>query len=140
MLQMVLTILVLGICAYTDVKYRRISKKILAAYGVMILLIHLIGNGFQIMDLILGPLPGIFCIVISWLTRQSLGYGDSILACLCGLSLGLEKCMVILCFAFFISGIFGALMLFILKKEKTYEMPFVPFLFLGTVLIEIVSR
>lgn len=140
MLQMVLTILVLGICAYTDVKYRRISKKILAAYGVMILLIHLTGNDFQIMDFILGLFPGIFCMVISWLTRQSLGYGDSILACLCGLSLGLEKCMAILCFTFFISGIFGALMLFILKKEKTYEMPFVPFLFLGTVLIEIVSR
>jgi leader peptidase (prepilin peptidase)/N-methyltransferase len=139
MYQKLLTVAVLVLCSITDIRCRRIERRILAAYGMFIVAGHLVGNkegGIILImeDWMAGMIPGVFCMVISLLSHQALGYGDSILITLCGLSIGLSDCLSILFTAFFCAGIVGLQMLVMRRKSRKYELPFVPFLLLGMLL------
>lgn len=83
------------------------------------------------LDFCLGLLPGIGCLLLGYCTRQAVGYGDGILLCALGMLYSVEEllyiCMVAACFA----GITGLVLLVCFKKKGTYEIPFVPFLFVG---------
>lgn len=144
----VLSLLTLGVCSYTDIKCRRIYKKILILYGLLILdgkiyeifaqlltdnhdevLLKLFGG------IVLGMLPGLACLFLSRISGEALGYGDSLLILICGSALGLAECIYVLSAAFFLSGIAALLLFFFKRKSRKYEIPFVPFLFLGVLLL-----
>lgn len=134
MYQQYLTCAALGVCTYTDVRYRKIYKKVTAVYLFLALAGHLIMGSAGIRQLVLGLAPGMCCLAVSWLTKQGLGYGDSILILVCGLSLGAERCVEMLCIGLFWAGVW-ALFLFRLKKaDRKKEFPFVPFLMAGALI------
>lgn len=129
--QMGLTAAVLAVCTYTDIRRRKVYKKVVLAY----LLLAVMGRIAQGADApgqaAAGLMPGLFCIALSFVTRQGLGYGDSILILICGVSLGLESCIYLTLSAFFWAGIW-AMVLFCRKRaERGKAFPFVPFLLIG---------
>lgn len=153
MYQKLLTLSVFAICSYTDVRYRRIYGWSLVLYGILAAGGHIVekivavgtdtglinGNPLSgaaelAIDLVIGSLPGLFCIVVSWISRQALGYGDSVLIAVSGVSLGVAACLQLLLTAFFFAGVFGLILLVFFRKGRRYDMPFVPFLFLGMIL------
>lgn len=75
-------------------------------------------------------IPGAILCIISFLSRGSLGIGDGIVTIAIGMHIGLEKTIYALCIAFVISSIYGAV-LFVIKKNGKYEMPFIPFICTG---------
>ncbi|MDO4322999.1 MAG: prepilin peptidase [Lachnospiraceae bacterium] len=135
MYQKLLTFSTFAVCSYTDIRYRRIYGWSLILYCFMAIVGHVFDKRAGAADLAAGLLPGIICIVISWISRQSIGYGDSILVTICGISLGLMDCLQLLFTAFFLSGLYGLILIVVLKKSRKYDMPFVPFLFLGVLLL-----
>lgn len=104
----------------------------------------LAGAGIGLIDLwltktdpvsvLLGILPGIGCLLVSKLTREAIGYGDSILICVLGLFYDgnhlLKIGMIAVCFA----SLLG-MGLLLAGKKRQYEIPFVPFLFLGWAIV-----
>lgn len=138
MYQQYLTCAAFGICTYTDVRYQRVYKKVAAVYFLLALTGHLIMGTASARQLVLGLIPGICCLAISWIAKQGLGYGDSILILICGVSLGTKRCIDILCIALFWAGVW-ALFQFVLKKaDRKKEFPFVPFLMAGVLMAECV--
>ncbi len=134
MYQQYLTCAALGICTYTDVRYRRVYKKVTVAYLLLALMGRLAMKTMDGRQLVLGLAPGICCLAVSWVTRQGLGYGDSILIAVCGISLGAELCVRMIGIALFWAGVW-ALFLFRLKgANRKKEFPFVPFLLAGALL------
>lgn len=85
-------------------------------------------------DLIWALLPGVFLIFLSKITRGSIGEGDGILVFLSGMFLDAQSVWQILCVAVFFSAICALFLYLFAKKEKQYEMPFVPFLLVGYVM------
>lgn len=151
MYQKLLTLCMLAVCTYTDIRYRRvygwslilycilsiggyISDEIISALGMSSVSIADMAVRL-IADMAAGLIPGIICFVISWISRQSLGYGDSALIAVCGISLGLMNCLQLLFAAFFFAGIYGLVLIVIRRKSRKSDMPFVPFLFLGVVIL-----
>lgn len=134
MYQNLLTAAVLAICACTDLKSHRIYKKITVGYFLMSVPGHLFAGTFSLPSLAAGVLPGMFCLAVSWITRQSLGYGDSILITVCGVSIGIQKCVAVAVTAFLGAGIWGILLLLFRKADREREIPFVPFLLGGFLL------
>lgn len=133
MYQYVLSAIILLICSYTDIKYRRVSKGIAAIYFTLAVLGHL-AAGDSPGETVLGLIPGGFCFLLSWISRQGLGYGDSVLITGCGVSLGFGPCMLVSFTAFFWAGLW-AMGLFVFRKaDRKKELPFVPFLLLGVVI------
>lgn len=134
MYQYILTGAALGISSYTDLKCRRVYGAVAAAYLILAVLGHLTGRTASLTEMLAGVLPGVFCFLVSWVSRQSLGYGDSLVILICGVSLGFWLCIWITFTAFFWSGVWGAAVYRMRKMSPREEIPFIPFLLLGFVI------
>ena len=135
MYQKILTLVVFAVCAYTDIKEQRICSGVIVLYGVLAICGHLIAGKSAASGILTGLIPGAACLFISWISRQALGYGDSILIAFAGISLGIQACLQLLFIVFFITGVYGAALLVVRKKSGKYEMPFAPFLFISILLL-----
>ncbi len=83
---------------------------------------------------LLALLPGVCCLILSFCTRESIGYGDGILLCSLAMLYSLEEMTVLILIAVFLAGIIGVVLLTVFHKNGKYGLPFVPFLFLGWLL------
>ncbi|MBU3839790.1 MAG: A24 family peptidase [Candidatus Ruminococcus intestinipullorum] len=95
--------------------------------GLAVLFSILEGNLFTVW-VILGMVFGICFLGVSRITREALGYGDSLMILILGIYLGIWKVMPLLAIAYTLAAIFGGILL--LKKgfHKKESMPFIPFL------------
>ena len=149
--QIVVTGIFLLICTYTDLRYRCIYRKIV--YGLVILSVsgHLVCwiTGLQespesaelagaaasaahlaesVVPVAAGLIPGVVCFLISLLTREAFGYGDSMAVAACGVSLGLENTAGILTAGFLFSAVWAVFLCVFRKADLKKEFPFLPFL------------
>lgn len=124
----------IGICAVFDMKKKEIPL-ILAITGILAALginLYQIGNGTQsLLEMAFSLLPGVFLLLISFLTREKVGYGDGLLLLAAGLFIGFYQCLLALCFSLIFSSVFGVLLLLVRKADRSSEIPFVPFLVIG---------
>ena len=125
---------ILGLCAAEDVKKRSITSLYLAIFGAVGIVIHLFGRELSWPGIGLGVAVGVVLLLLSRLTRGSIGMGDGLVFCVTGIFLGgvcnLELLMISLLYAAF----FSLGMLTFGKKYKNRwkrEIPFLPFVFLG---------
>lgn len=146
MLQYSLTGMVYLLCLRKDIQEKRISRKIISVY----LLLALAGLGMKYLymdeglldkrigllkEMSLAFIPGAFALFLSWVSREAIGYGDSCLILGCGFSLGIERCMELLLWAFFFSALWSLGLLVIGRADRRQEIPFVPFLLLGWIML-----
>ena len=124
----------LSICTIFDIRKKEIPF-ILAGMGMAAAVgftIWRIGNGTIFAAQILpAALPGLFFLLVSWCTKEKVGYGDGILLLIIGLTVGFYQCLTGLCISLFLSAFFGVLLLFLHKAKKNSRIPFVPFLTMG---------
>ena len=88
-------------------------------------------------------LPGVLCLCLSVCTREAIGFGDGILLCAFAMLYSIEELMKMIIIAIIFAGIFGLLLMVCFHKSGKYEIPFVPFLFLGWIVsygVPIVER
>lgn len=88
-------------------------------------------NEREWMSIGLALIPGVVCLILGYVTRQAVGYGDGILICALGMFYSVEELLAICMIAIFFAGIVGLVLLVAFKKKGSYEIPFVPFLFAG---------
>lgn len=146
MLQYSLTGVVYLLCLRKDIQEKRISRKIISMY----LLLALAGLGIKhlymdeglmekgiglLKEMSIAFIPGAVALCLSWVTREAIGYGDSCLILGCGFSLGIEKCMELILWAFFFSALWSLGLLVICRADRRREIPFVPFLLLGWIML-----
>ncbi len=121
--------LLLGIClAVRLVLY--IAEFILSRNGfIAIIKSDLIGFAFG------------FCLllIISLITKQSIGFGDVKLFGIIGITLGMTCTFMTLFSASVISAVYGIALMIIKKKSGKTSMPFAPFIYLGYVVCLILS-
>ncbi|MBQ8518850.1 MAG: prepilin peptidase [Agathobacter sp.] len=81
-----------------------------------------------ILDVFFSCLPGVLSICFSWLTKETIGYGDGIVLLVMGIYLPLSQLISVGMLAFFIAGIVALLLLTVFRKKGNYRIPFIPFL------------
>lgn len=131
-------IIILFLCtaAIFDVKKRGIPTTCLFVWGV-VETIYFISMSILERDVsfcirgVIGLIPGVVCILISYISKEQIGYGDGCVILLIGFLAGYE--MAIICFAsaLFLLSIVAAILLVIKKVTKKTRVAFVPFLFIG---------
>lgn len=85
---------------------------------------------------LLALLPGALCLVFAFLTKQAIGYGDGILLCALAMLYPLEELVGFVFIAVFVAGMAGLLIIIVFCKNRTYEIPFVPFLFFAWLFVK----
>lgn len=103
-----------------------------------------IATGYRLCMIVLGKnsikesiiciLPGIVLLIFSYISEQ-VGSGDGWLITAGGLFLKWEELIEVLCYAFLSVGLFSVFYLLVVYKKRKERIPFVPFLFLGTVVL-----
>ena len=128
MLAAIILGLYLLLMSIIDIKQRSISRlSILLGLAICVgLFTH--AQELTWVDLCGGVIFGIFFLGLSKITRERIGYGDSLLILLLGIGLGYRQQMIVVFMAFFISALFSFIMIWRKKLKKHSAIPFIPFI------------
>ncbi|MCM1135179.1 MAG: prepilin peptidase [Clostridium sp.] len=128
MIAKLVCLLLLGRLAAEDIREKELSVgMILAAALGGVVYRRVIGQFFW-KGMMADILPGAVLVLLSFLTGESIGYGDGALVMTLGLWLGGPSILTMVGVGIMLSGVYGV---FCLIKGKKEPIPFVPFLLLG---------
>ena len=122
-------LLFLAILSPEDIKEKQVSAKTVMIFGLLALVCRIAaGQDGMIKEMIFSLVPGMFLLILSVASKESIGLGDGMAAVVLGLWLGGYKTFLILCIAWILAG--GFALICLLRKQKE-PIPFIPFLLLG---------
>ena len=114
--------------AVMDFKYRKLPLKTLLSGLFIVAAGCLCGREISPVLLATGGCMGIVFLLISRVSGESFGYGDSILILIIGIFLGFWNLMYLLLGAFSMAAVFSAVMMIKHRFNRKSSFPFVPFL------------
>ncbi len=121
-------LLFLIFCTVYDVRTKQIPLSILLVFGVIIAGLVWI-NGTLIQQMVwLKLLPGVVFLLIAFITKQAVGYGDGIVILLMGVLLGVRQCISMVFIGLIFCSVISLLILVFGKGSKQTKLPFMPFL------------
>lgn len=130
-------LLISGLCIMSveDIRKKEIRRVWLLVLGVAGVLLMVVGGGLRGVADLAGFIPGMLCLLVAWMTMEQLGWGDAILILVMGCYLDAIALMNVCMIAFAIAGFAALVLIVVVKKSKKYELPLVPFLLTGYVLL-----
>lgn len=126
-------IIFLLVCTVLDVKTRKLPVWFMLLGSVAAVAFRAINLGEDTVTWVGGIIIGIFFLMLSKWTGEGLGYGDSWMILILGISLGLWDILLLLSIALISSGILAVMLLIRGKWSRKVSFPFIPFLMLGYV-------
>ncbi len=118
----------MGILAVMDIRKRRLSLLFLLCGVLFIIIQAFCGREIPPLSLAAGGAVGMFFLLVSRITGEAFGYGDSLLILIMGVFLGFWKILYLLMGAFSMAAVFSAAMLVKTRFNRKSSFPFVPFL------------
>lgn len=121
---------ILTLQALWDLKYREIliSVSIIGALGGVV---GMLLTERRIVEFLLALVPAGICFVFSKLSRGAIGLGDAIVLAVIAFYYPLERILFICMLAFSIAAVIALYLLVVVRKKGDYQIPFVPFLWMG---------
>ena len=131
---MTVFIIFLSVCSVFDIKRKEIpailiSIGLISSFGINIW--QLFEGTISVADVGTSLLPGLFFLLISFCTKEKIGYGDGLILIVSGLMLGSYRCFLGLCISLICSSALAVFLLMLHKVEKNSGLAFVPFLTIG---------
>lgn len=88
-------------------------------------------QGVSLSSTALSLMPGVVFLLLGFVTREKVGYGDGWVLLMIGLFLDLPRCFLILLAGLLIESTVALVLLVFRKIRRDKEIPFCPFLLLG---------
>lgn len=126
----IIVTLFLCYCTYKDIKTKLIPILPVAIITILIFINHsfqYICNAHEYVYFLLPFIPGLIMLMLSFLSKEALGYGDSALFILCSISLGMLNGFIIILISFIYSALFSIVLLIKGISGKS-TIPFAPFI------------
>lgn len=129
----ILLFLFLAVCAVFD-GFRRQIPLVVVWLGILTAICLRI-NGIMgeegVAAVLLSLMPGTGFFLLSFLTREKVGYGDGWVLLMIGLFSGFFRCFLILLVGLLLESMAAVILLSLKKIQRDKEIPFSPFLLLG---------
>lgn len=132
------TLILLGflfIAAWMDCKKKELPVLFLLTGIAVGIIFQLILWELSFGNILLGALIGVLFLGVGKITNQGVGYGDGWMLVATGTFLGFQKNVLLVLFSFILAAFFSIGIIIFRKKKKKDEIPFMPFLFGGYVLM-----
>lgn len=128
-----LLFLFLGVCALFDGLYRQIPLAVVWLGMLTAACLHIFGAMGEtgIFAAAFSLIPGMVFFLLSFCSREKVGYGDGWTLLMIGLFLGAYRCFLILFIGLLAESMVVMVLLMLRKIHRNKEIPFVPFLLLG---------
>lgn len=123
-------LLYLCVIGIWDIKYKVVTYRALII-GVGLVVLHCFVNDVEPYLCMGGFIIGACFLGVSNITKESIGYGDSMVIFLLGGYLGIWQLIVCLCITFIWCGLYSGIQLATGHRNKSEGIPFLPFLALG---------
>lgn len=111
-----------------DIRKKEISVFKVMMGGFLAGLYRMYAGKFLLQEVVWGLVPGGILVLLAFITKESIGYGDGMAAAVLGLWTGGWFTLAAVCAAVMLSGIWGTVRVIRKKREP---IPFIPFLLLG---------
>ena len=131
----ILILLMLAAAAEEDVKTGKIRLILPAAVAMLCLPLQLATGAFRIGEAALGAGAGIVLLLLGYASSQAIGYGDGIILTVTGCILGGMFNFLLVLSSLLISALYSMIMLALKRKRKADQIPFIPFVLGGFVLL-----
>lgn len=125
--------LFLAVCAVFDGLYKRIPLAVvwLGMLTAICFQIYGVMGETGIIAAAVSLIPGAAFFLLSFFSREKVGYGDGWVLLMIGLFLGLYRCFLILLAGLVMESAVAIVLLAFRKMQRDKEIPFSPFLLLG---------
>lgn len=133
MKEFVLLSVLLGIYACMDLKKKGLPVWSLIFGMGSVMLLCFVDSRFTGVYSVSGLAAGLFVILVSVLTRGQIGLADGVVFCITGLCLDFWQNMALLLVSLFLLSVPAAA--FFLQQKKEKELPFLPGVFLGFLIL-----
>ncbi|MDR0220287.1 MAG: hypothetical protein LBI54_02655 [Lachnospiraceae bacterium] len=124
----ILILLFLVLCTYFDLKSLRVPLALVAGFGVACGGLCLWSGGFAGGEFLLRLLPGVVFLLLAFLTREAVGYGDGAVLLPVCLLLKMPVIMAFIMLALAFCALFSLVLVMLKKGGKETRLPFMPFL------------
>ena len=118
-------LLILGV---VDIRTRRIPAFCLLVGLALSLFIIMFGNYFPWIQVLPGLLIGGIFLVLSKISKEKIGYGDSAIIMILGIACGYKQQLFTLFVAFFMAALCSMILIVAKKINRKGSLPFIPFL------------
>ena len=133
MYQQIAAFIMLGICTYTDIRNRVINVLVVAGFGALSLIMHLVFRDMTPLQFVAALLPGAVLFFISRITKGKLGEGDAIVIMALGLMTGGTDGVRILTAGLLFAAATGGILMLAGYRKYSNTMPLIPYIFGGYV-------
>ena len=131
----IVVLLILTGLSVSDIRNKKVSRKVLTLWGLLTVFWKIV-DFYQIRVFLekmeQTNVVGVLFLLVSKVTEEAIGYGDSVAIMILGGYLGFWKVVGVLAAAFFTSGVCSVILAF---RGQVKTMPFFPFLTLGYILM-----
>lgn len=121
-------VLFLAMLSLEDIREKRISVRRVIIGAVAAAICQFIDGQTSGITIVDSLIPGIVLLLLSVMTKESIGIGDGIVVMMLGLWIGGQMAFLVVCLAVWTAGIFATICLIRKKREL---IPFVPCLLMG---------
>lgn len=140
-MKIIVTLILLIIGVIWDIRKKEIPKKYLVfciSCSFLVVLVDILveKNVGIFFHAIVGILPGGFFLLLSYISREQIGYGDGGVILWMGIMLGIEVMIGILMTAMFVFTFVAIGLLIFRRIGRKSRLPFLPFLLVGMIWIE----
>ena len=112
-----------------DCREKQVPVLLLGAGAVAasVLLICKVISGQQVWHQILGVLPGVFLLVVAFVTKKA-GYADGVVIAIAGVVLGYKEVAFLFCISLLLISLASVVLLLFRKVNGQTQIPYLPFL------------
>lgn len=111
-----------------DIREKKIALHKILLFGIGALLWRMVTNTFLCSALLGSIMPGMVLLLLAFVSKESIGYGDGLAVIVFGLWTGGLFALFVVCAGTILAGVYGLVGLIAEKKET---IPFIPFLLVG---------
>lgn len=134
-MQKIILLGLLGWCSLEDVKQKKLTVLYILMFGVGGVFLHLVAPVCSIYSMLWGMLLGLMLILVSIVTRGSVGLGDGILLVVTGVYLGGSKNLELFMMGLLLAALWSLGLVIVKKKRGKEQIAFVPFLLISYLLM-----
>ncbi len=118
----------LCIVSVWDIRRRMIPCWLLGIGGVLAVVFQLLQKNTSVVSVLAGMAVGGIFLVISKVTEEGLGYGDSLMILAVGIYMGFWQLLYLLTGAYLMAAVFAGVVLVRKRFSRKDSFPFIPFL------------
>ena len=130
----------LGYLSIEDLRKRQIHLVSLGVAAIAGLFMHLYFERITIWSLVGGLATGMALYVVSVLSSEKIGKGDALLVGVTGIFLGFWGNLFLLWLSAILAAFVGIIAVVVFRKDRQYELPFIPFIFIGFIIYLIINN